>query len=113
LSYDAPVTDLVGRLVKRTFFGPPGYGENPKTDSRETQAVLVLDSPACASRGAELGDEPESNQREVTLVAGDGVVFGPSVGKRIAVSGELFHAITGHHHTKLLVRVSRVSVVGQ
>ncbi|HYW69635.1 MAG TPA: hypothetical protein VE961_01295, partial [Pyrinomonadaceae bacterium] len=45
LYYQPEKATVTGRIVYRTFFGPPGYGENPKTDSRETQDILLLDSP--------------------------------------------------------------------
>ena len=110
LSYGSTV-HLVGTVLKRSFFGPPGYGENPKTDRRETQAILVLDHAVCVTAGEAAGDEAESAQRELTLVPGEGVSLGPLSARRVAVRGELFHAFTAHHHTKLLIQVADTKVV--
>src|SRR5260370_19055860 len=41
--YGPEKVTLTGSVVYRTFYGPPNYGENPKTDSRETQDILLLD----------------------------------------------------------------------
>jgi hypothetical protein len=45
LQYDPAVVELTGTVVLEEFFGPPGFGEDPKTDSRELYAILVLDAP--------------------------------------------------------------------
>ena len=34
-SYEPAVTSLEGRLASAVAFGPPGYGETPKEDTRE------------------------------------------------------------------------------
>src|SRR5260370_41839008 len=44
LHYEPEKVTLKGKVVSRTFYGPPNYGENPKTDSRESQYILILDS---------------------------------------------------------------------
>jgi hypothetical protein len=38
--FEPAVVTLTGKLVKKEFFGPPRYGENPKTDSKEQAAIL-------------------------------------------------------------------------
>ena len=45
LHYEPEKVTLTGRIVSRTFYGPPNYGENPKTDSREAQYILLLVTP--------------------------------------------------------------------
>lgn len=110
LSYDKAIAGLAGKLERRVFLGPPGYGESPSQDKQEAQGILILDAPICARRGLEPGQEEERTQREVTLVPVGGIALQPFVGKRIEVGGTLFHALTGHHHTRLLVSVSRVAL---
>ena len=41
--YDTPGIPLEGALVERKFYGPPGYGETPAKDQRDT--VLILRIP--------------------------------------------------------------------
>jgi hypothetical protein len=101
--YDAPTTTLSGIVTIKTFFGPPNYGESPEKDARERQAILHLEKPLCTVAS---GDSPaEHDQMEVTLVPTGASSFRQLDGKRVVVSGSLFHALTGHHHTAVLMKV--------
>lgn len=112
-SYATQAVKLTGRLVYKTFYGPPNFGESPKTDSREIQPVLVLDSKVLVTgRGNSHNDSPDETVSEITLVAqpeNDGMVrllaSKPFSRKRVVVQGSLFHAETRHHHTKVLMEV--------
>ncbi|MEX8504166.1 DUF4431 domain-containing protein [Leptothrix ochracea] len=99
---------LVGKVTLETFYGPPNYGENPKTDSREAQIILVLKQQICVSANLSTNDEEEKNQLRVTLVPPVGVNLGSYKGRSVTVKGTLFHAITGHHHTPVLMEVVHV-----
>ena len=110
---------LTGRLVYKTFHGPPNFGESPKSGSRETQPILILDSKVLVTaRGNTEGDNrPDELVREITLVAETRGEPEPEYTnafnrlikrfayKRVVIEGALFHAETGHHHTKVLVEV--------
>jgi hypothetical protein len=92
-SYNPAVTRLDGRLERAFAYGPPGYGETPKIDTRETYLVIVLDAPLCTARGDDETDEPESVIRRVQLVySGDTRRLR---GSRIRVTRKLFPAIPG------------------
>ncbi len=55
--------------------------------------------------------EAEANVREVQLViAHDGhrKRYSPLIGKRVEVTGTLFHAINAHHRTRVLLIVQLV-----
>lgn len=107
LTYENDKATVTGRLVYRTFYGPPNYGETPKTDSRETQAILLLDSPIDVIANANDGiSETERGVRAITLVSDRSLKS--FAGKRVTVQGALFHAHTGHHHTKVLLTVAAV-----
>ena len=99
---------LTGRVVSRTFYGPPGYGENPKTDSRESQYILLLDRPIDVLGSPD--DEAERGVKQITLVVSDfkATPVRPWLHQRVVIEGTLFHAITGHHHTRVLIEVSTV-----
>ncbi len=102
-----PVT-LTGMLTLQSFYGPPGYGENPRTDDREGQAILLLTKPICVSANTSDEDAAEQNQKKVTLVSLHGEDLRAFVGQRISVTGTLFHANTAHHHTHVLIEVGSV-----
>lgn len=103
----APVT-LSGKVTTRTFYGPPGYGENPATDSRETQGILLLSKPICVDENPTDYDEAEKNQLEVTLVPLGKTNLKGYIGNQVTVHGALFHANTGHHHTPVLIQIIRI-----
>ena len=68
LHYGGSLVTLSGKVQLQTFFGPPNYGENPATDSREIQAILLLEKPICVEANPKDYDEAEQNQGVVTLV---------------------------------------------
>ena len=100
---------LSGYLEVRAFYGPPGYGENPKTDSRLRQDILFLDEPICTKDNRdEMG---EKTQIEVTLrTESPSSELTGLAGKYITVTGRLEHAETGHDNTNLIL--SSVKLVG-
>ena len=111
LKYAPEVVTLTGVVHLKTFYGPPGYGEDPAHDRKERQALLTLDQPLCVAKGLDDGlEEPEADQHEVTLVPlGAHPNLSSFRGKHVRVRGTFFHAITGHHHTALLLDVKNPS----
>lgn len=110
LHYEPAVVELRGTIVLRTFFGPPNYGEDPEIDSRETQGLLELDRPICVARDPtnDANSEDERDQRIITLVPAPGMNFGNYAKLHVTIRGTLFHAQTGHHHTRVLMTVNSV-----
>jgi len=113
VQYGEALNGLTGIMQIRTFFGPPGYGENPVTDRREAQGILFLDRPICTVANEKTYEQAEANQIEVTLVPDSGprVNFADFAGKRVSVHGKLFHGFTGHHRTPLLLELSGIPVL--
>ncbi|MGY4516710.1 DUF4431 domain-containing protein [Lysobacter sp. HA18] len=105
LRYEPSVVALSGTLSTRTFYGPPNYGEDPLTDSRERQVLLRLDAPMCTTTSPDGDDVAEKGQREVTLTFAD-LDLRPYIGKHVRIEGTLFHAITAHHHTSVLIDIN-------
>jgi hypothetical protein len=103
-------------LVSRTYYGPPNYGENPKTDTKERQYILILDSPRDV-----VGDQndimykTERGVKRVTLVVQDFKAHPVKslLGSRVEVHGTLFHANTRHHHTRVLIDVTSIKRSGK
>ncbi|MBI9011793.1 MAG: DUF4431 domain-containing protein [Clostridiales bacterium] len=94
--------ELSGRLTTEIFYGPPNYGENPETDEKEYPYVLMLDKPI------------KSGELEVTMmqvVPHNTHSVQNSLNKHVKVEGTLFFAITGHHHTPILINMDTFSVV--
>ena len=72
LHYPPGGVTLRGKLVSKTFYGPPNYGENPESDTKKSQYILILDSPVEV-----IGDKSdfyhmtEKGVKEVTVVVLD------------------------------------------
>lgn len=111
-SYEPAVVELKGNLSIKTFFGPPNFGENPSTDSKENSWILSLTSPmnVCAKIDGDPTSGPSvENVRELQLVLPKSRK--ELIGKDVIVVGTLFHAHTGHHHTDVLMTVQSISPI--
>ena len=110
-SFDVPV-EIYGTIVAETFYGPPGYGENPDTDSKERYYLLLLDSPIDVI--AKAGDEYSETTKGVTkmqLVVDSDFYNGNYLNKFVKLNGSLFYWFTGHHHTQALLDVKGAEIV--
>jgi hypothetical protein len=110
VNYEPDTVTLRGRIVRRTFAGPPNYESIARGDEREQVWLLHLAKPICVSPGT---DSPkETSVSDVQLVFTEGRPqydrYRPLVGQQVIASGTLFHAITGHHHTKVLLTVDGI-----
>jgi hypothetical protein len=109
LDYWPAVVELEGNLRIKTLFGPPNFGENPETDSKERSWIMSLSRPISVRGKADsdLGlDSVVEDVRELQLV-----LRKPRkdlIGKKVIVKGTLFHAHTGHHHTEVLMDVQSI-----
>jgi hypothetical protein len=115
--FDTVDVVLSGRLTRVRHFGPPGYGEDPRHDTKETAVILCLDTPICVMGASGSDDEDERNVREMQLAMSDEAwkqyasirsIVGPR--KRVTVRGELFHAHTGHHIRQVLMLVKGIRI---
>jgi hypothetical protein len=111
LSYEPTIVELEGTLTVKTYYGPPNYGENPKTDTKEKQWILILSDPVDVIGNKDSHDDLHTvsvhNITDVQLV-----LLGPHdnlIGKTVLVKGTLFHGFTGHHHTDVLMDVQSIS----
>ena len=111
LSYEPATVELEGRLTIESKYGPPNYGENPKTDAKVKVPVLVLSTPINV-RGTpadEINGTTVRGARRVQLVFSN-LETSPTqlIGDTVVVRGKLFHAHTGHHYTDVLIDVSSI-----
>jgi hypothetical protein len=80
---------ISGILVLRMTYGPPNYGENPKTDSRFAYWVVKLDYPIAVITGIDIGMPSQMvTAREMQIRRRPGLVdVGPFRGKHVIVQG--------------------------
>src|SRR5262245_54399986 len=107
-----PQVSLNGTLRSQVFPGPPNYQSIKQGDSKETAIILRLRRTTCTTGNDPSGvDVPEKNICEMQLVITESADWQTGrrlKGKRVLVTGTLFHAITGHHRTKVLIQLSSI-----
>lgn len=111
LSYEPAVVELEGKLIVEWKYGPPNYGEQPKTDATERVPVLVLVKPVSVRGNPQdaLNKESVEGVRRIQLnLFNLETPYKQFIGKRVLVKGTLFHAMTGHHYTKVVMNVRSI-----
>jgi len=116
LSYETDGVKLVGKLLRKTFPGPPNYQSLKKGDQPEVEWILRLAKPICV-KADKLNEynAAERNVSDVQLVLTEeqsGQIRRRRLNRAVAITGQLFHAHTGHHHTRVLMAVSKLEVGG-
>ncbi len=111
VKYESELT-LTGRLYSKVFPGPPNYQSIRKGDRKETAWLLTLTKPVCTLAGNSPGvTDPETNVTELQLVISNDAhwkTVRQLSGRRVMVTGTLFHSHTGHHHRNVLMNVATI-----
>lgn len=112
--------EIQGEFKIGIFTGPPGYGENPESDSYHRYYYIELD-PAVnvLSNGIyDIDDEPRNFSHfgvdKIQLLIQNFELLSPIESyknMRVSVFGEFFSGYTGWHQTKVLINVSRLKLV--
>jgi hypothetical protein len=107
LSYDTDDLSLTGTISRKTFPGPPNYESIKKGDKPETYWVLHLDKPICTTASGDNDAEKDVTDLQLILTQKQYALYKNFVGGKapVTVIGKLSHAITGHHHTPVLMEV--------
>ena len=113
LDYEPTFVTLRGVAVRRTYPGPPNYESIKEGDTPETSWVLVLRRPICVDgRSGDLVNVARTDIREIQLVFENQETYQTYrrlLRRRAIVTGVLLGAITGHHHTEVLLIVNNIS----
>ena len=107
LTYNAEVT-LRGVLSKETFPEQPSYGSIANGDHPATYFFISPAQAICVAAGNTNDNETaESQIAKVQLVFPPGALgydsLRPYLGKQVECHGSFFHAISGHHHSSVLL----------
>jgi len=110
VEYGPTIVTLSGTITRHLEYGPPNYGEDPAHDAKEVYWYLQLENPICVNgKQQHFGERSEdivgeNNVRMIQIVYMEGYPNGDRwINHRASITGTLFHAITGHHHTKILI----------
>ena len=113
LSYEADSVRLTGTISRKTFPGPPNYESIRRGDQPETYWILHLASPICTTASAENDAESNVSDIQLILTPRQYALYRNCAGGRaravVTARGKLLHAITGHHHTQVLLEVKGLS----
>lgn len=105
LSYNGRVT-VSGKLTRQTFPGRPNFESVARGDEPETYFVLRLDHAACV-RANPADDQsvfvPSIRDMQLMLNGTQFPQLRPLLGKHVHLSGSLEPAVTGHHHTAVML----------
>jgi hypothetical protein len=114
--YDTPKTKLEGILVERKVYGPPGYGETPAKDVRETILVLKLPRPIAvkpaqdAEAKSSFNQDPANNVREVQLFLSHDQTWNTKalLGRVVIATGTLNESVTASQRTKVWLSLQKL-----
>jgi hypothetical protein len=109
LSYEPDTVVLKGTIRRPTFAGPPNYESVAKGDQAETVWLLHLTHPICVSASSDW--EKETGVSKLQLVFANRSQYDKALlNRKVDVTGTLYHAHTGHHHTTVLITVASIKI---
>ena len=96
---DGTRLEIAGVLHSVAEWGPPNFGEYPKTDSRWTAWIIDLPVPLAISGGVWVRGKLWTTVSQIQIkmlpsvhLGSDNALFSPYEGKLVVVTGRLFHA---------------------
>lgn len=108
LAYEPAVVQLIGTIEKKTFPGPPNFESIQKGDRPETYWVLRLPDSVCTQPSGDNDGHRAVTDLQLVLTQKQYGLYRKFIGRRVNVSGKLFQAATGHHHTPVLMEVTGI-----
>jgi hypothetical protein len=109
------VASLQGTIQRGEFLGPPGYGEHPGTDRRDTWFYLQLPArfqdrqPACR-----LSPDVERRDEYFIQLRVDGATIARVrrlIGRKVQVSGTIDAPTIGQDRTGIIMNVQKVDAI--
>lgn len=104
------IHSLTGHITEVQYYGPPGYGENPKYDKKLTAYILELDAPIRVIEKDPSELNFTTTTSKIQLVIHDFSAFNKARKNhhKVIVKGEFFSGHTGYHIRKLLMDVKSI-----
>jgi hypothetical protein len=97
---------VTGTLTRQVFPGPPNYESIARGDTQEIYYVLRFDRPTCVDQDptdSQLPGIKKLTEMQLVLTHEQYLQLEGKIGRKIGLSGTLFPAETGHHHTPVLL----------
>jgi len=115
--YEPEVVNLTGIIKIKTFPGAPNYESLEKGDDLESCPYLLLDRPIDVTRSAadknlQTDTTTEKNLKIIQIAtSSDDNWNNKYIGRHVRVTGTLYHRLTGHHHTRVLIYANHFEMV--
>ena len=115
--FEPQIVELSGTIAVLTLPGPPNYLSIKNGDAAETGGYLVLGAPVDVKLVPNIqmnNDELEHNISIIQLVLQNNDDWKKMEnGNHVHINGTLFHAISAHHHTRVLLDVKKIQVTSK
>jgi hypothetical protein len=111
LKYEPKLVKVSGVVERDTFSGRPNYESIKDGDEIEVYWILKLSKSICViGKPGDDINESEDNIVELQLVMTENQYkqYRGFIGHKVIVSGTLFHSITAHHKTTVLINVVKM-----
>lgn len=115
--YEPDTVTVSGFLTDSIYAGPPEFESVARGDAPERVLLLVLDRPLCvqADSSSEVNNEAERGILRLQVFAySENTIATQQLDSlartktRVRLRGTLFHAVTAHHRTPVLMVVTQV-----
>lgn len=113
LFYEPKIVTVTGVIKTLRFPGPPNYSSIKEGDLDETGSYLLLEKPI----DVEMDPQTNNEQTEKNVVLLQLVVTNNQhrdkikEGNKVHITGTLFHALTGHHHARILFKINNIRLI--
>lgn len=106
-------TQLAGTINIETFPGLPNYESIKKGDQPETYWILTTNKPHCGTGEDFINEGQKSTDKNQTrfqliLTEAQYKQWKKLLNKKVSVEGTMMLAHTGHHHTEMLIEVTKI-----
>jgi hypothetical protein len=108
LRYEPEIVEISGTIKRQVFPGPPNYSSIKGGDRPETYWILRLSEPICVLAASSDSGEvnvAEPSVAKLQILQIDYKRYRHLLGAKVRIKGRLTHAITGHHHTPVMIEV--------
>jgi Domain of unknown function (DUF4431) len=103
LPYEPETVVVTGTVQRALAYGPPGFGETPDEDAKKVFYSLQLAAPICVLGGDDSDQPAEGSIRQLQIAFINLPLDRSLPGHQVRIISTLFHAMSGHHHTKVLI----------
>ncbi len=107
--FEPNVSTISGTLKVELYYGLPNFGESPESDAKEYSYILYPDKTINVIQTSDSSDFDVTTNgiTKFQLAPMGKLSLHPFVDKRITVTGQFYGKHTGHHHTDVLMTVSK------